>query len=142
MTVADLETLGSGEAEAPPPVDDKGRKITGRSPSRIALDRLRKDKVAVVCATIVFILVLLGIFAPWICKRWASCPTSRPAGRHAQYLQFGLPEAESARRSTPSRGITRSGWRRTRRTTTSPAFSTACAPRSQSPLIATVAHAR
>ncbi len=94
MTIADLETLGSGDADTPPPVDEKGRKITGRSPSRIALDRLRKDKVAVICAAIVFVLVLLGVFAPWICSAMnilVDEPPSRPA---AQYLQFGLPKAE------------------------------------------------
>jgi len=94
MTVADLEVLGSGGPEAPPAVDESGKKITGRSPTRIAFDRLRKDKVAVICAAVVFVLVLLGVFAPLISNLfgvYVDKPPSRPA---AQYLQFGLPREE------------------------------------------------
>ncbi|MET7281281.1 ABC transporter permease [Kribbella sp. NPDC005582] len=36
----------------------------GKSPTRIAMDRLRKDKVAIVCASIVLFFVLVAIFAP------------------------------------------------------------------------------
>ena len=68
MTVADLETLGSGDQPVEAPPDASGKKITGRSPTRIALDRLRRDKLAVVSATIVLFLVLCAIFAPLICK--------------------------------------------------------------------------
>ena len=48
MTVADLETLGPGDEQAEVPRDSSGKKIAGRSPTRIALERLRKDKVAIV----------------------------------------------------------------------------------------------
>jgi peptide/nickel transport system permease protein len=68
MTVADLETLGPGDEQAEVPRDSSGKKITGRSPTRIALERLRKDKVAVVSGAVVLILVLAAIFAPLICK--------------------------------------------------------------------------
>lgn len=68
MTVADLAVLGPGEAPPEVPVDASGKKITGRSPTKIALDRLRKDKLAVVSATLVLILVLAAIFAPLVCK--------------------------------------------------------------------------
>ena len=40
--------------------------VAGRSPTQIALERLRKDKVAVVCAAIVFVLVALALLAPVI----------------------------------------------------------------------------
>jgi len=40
--------------------------VAGRSPTQIAFERLRKDKVAVVCFTIVMLLVLLAILAPVI----------------------------------------------------------------------------
>ena len=53
MTVADLETLGPGDEQAETPRDSSGKKIAGKSPTRIALERLRKDKVAVVCGAIV-----------------------------------------------------------------------------------------
>ncbi len=91
MTVADLAVLGPGDAGPEVPVDESGKKITGRSPTRIALDRLRQDKVAVVSAAIVFVLVLAGIFAPLICKLWgisAFDPPSRPA---TDYLQYTYP---------------------------------------------------
>jgi ABC-type dipeptide/oligopeptide/nickel transport system permease subunit len=42
--------------------------VAGRSPTQIALERLRKDKVAVVCTVIMVILVALAIFAPLITK--------------------------------------------------------------------------
>ena len=58
MTTADLEQL---EHELPPgePVD---KKIAGQSPTRIAFERLRKDKVAVICSVVVLLLVL------WACS--------------------------------------------------------------------------
>jgi ABC-type dipeptide/oligopeptide/nickel transport system permease subunit len=40
--------------------------VAGKSPSRIAMERLRKDKVAVGCAVIVLLLVVLAILAPVI----------------------------------------------------------------------------
>ena len=42
--------------------------VAGRSPTQIALERLRKDKVAVVCGAVVALLVLLALFAPLICN--------------------------------------------------------------------------
>jgi len=63
MTVADLETLGPGDEQVEVPRDSSGKKISGRSPTRIALERLRKDKLALVCGSIVLILVLCAIFA-------------------------------------------------------------------------------
>ncbi len=68
MTIADLEVLGPGDEQVEAPKDASGKKITGRSPTRIALDRLRKDKVAVVSAAFVLLLVLLAVFAPLVCK--------------------------------------------------------------------------
>ncbi|NEA33639.1 ABC transporter permease [Streptomyces sp. SID13031] len=40
----------------------------GKSPTRIALDRLRQDKVAVVCAAVVLFFILIAIFAPVLTK--------------------------------------------------------------------------
>ena len=40
----------------------------GKSPTRIAVDRLRKDKVAVICVCIVLFFVLVAIFAPLLAK--------------------------------------------------------------------------
>jgi peptide/nickel transport system permease protein len=40
----------------------------GKSPTRIAMDRLRKDKVAIICAAIVLFFVLIAVFAPLLAK--------------------------------------------------------------------------
>ncbi|GAA1615540.1 MULTISPECIES: ABC transporter permease [Kribbella] len=40
----------------------------GKSPSRIAFDRLRKDRVAVVCASVVLFFILIAVFAPLLTK--------------------------------------------------------------------------
>lgn len=55
-------------AESPDSVDpadeaDSSKDFTGRSPTRIALRRLRQDRVAMTCAIIVGLLLLLAIFA-------------------------------------------------------------------------------
>lgn len=51
------------EEEAPRPRGKKDKDFHGRSPMQIALGRLRRDPVAVVCGVIVLLLVLAGIFA-------------------------------------------------------------------------------
>ncbi|MFD2081039.1 peptide/nickel transport system permease protein [Actinopolymorpha cephalotaxi] len=52
-----LET-GSSTPVAPPE-----NPVKSKSPTQIALERLRKDKIAIVCAVIVLFFVLLAIFA-------------------------------------------------------------------------------
>ena len=54
------------EEEAPRPRGKKDKDFHGRSPTQIALGRLRRDPVAVVCGVVVLLLVLAGIFAPII----------------------------------------------------------------------------
>ena len=61
-TTADLERLGAN-LEARGGVD---KVIKGKSPTRIALRRLRSDKVAMVSGTAVAVLILLGLLAPVI----------------------------------------------------------------------------
>src|SRR3954451_296990 len=65
-------------AEAPPEQVEapEGKKLAGRSPTQIALERLRKDKLPVVCGTIVLLLVLAAIFAPLITKALNIYPTA------------------------------------------------------------------
>src|SRR5262249_34783069 len=60
-----------GTEEAP-----EGKKLAGRSPTQIALSRLRHDKVAVICGIIVALMVLSAIFAPLICKALNIYPTA------------------------------------------------------------------
>jgi ABC-type dipeptide/oligopeptide/nickel transport system permease subunit len=61
-------TANPGELEAmgESVVQNVSSEITGRSPTRIAFDRLRKDRVAVVCAFIMVVMVVLAILAPVI----------------------------------------------------------------------------
>lgn len=54
------------EEETPRPRGKKDKDFHGRSPMQIAFGRLRRDPVAVLCGTIVLLLVLLGVFAPVI----------------------------------------------------------------------------
>jgi peptide/nickel transport system permease protein len=90
MTVADLETLGAGQPGETPP-EGSAKAIVGKSPTRIALERLRADKVAVICAAIVGILVLLGLFAPLICSLWNIKPDDAPDGHPANWITLGYP---------------------------------------------------
>jgi peptide/nickel transport system permease protein len=54
------------QEEPPPPRGKKDKSFHGRSPMQIALARLRRDPVAVICGVVVLLLVLLGVFAPII----------------------------------------------------------------------------
>jgi peptide/nickel transport system permease protein len=63
------ETLGHLSDE-PPPVDPNSKKaksITGKSPMRIAMGRLARDKIAMVCLSVVIFFALVAILAPAIC---------------------------------------------------------------------------
>jgi ABC-type dipeptide/oligopeptide/nickel transport system permease subunit len=90
MTVRDLETLGAGQPDEIPP-ETSTRAIVGKSPTRIALERLRADRIAVVCAAIVGGLVVLGVFAPLICSLWNIKPGDAPNGHPADYIYLGYP---------------------------------------------------
>ena len=57
------ETLGHLSEEPGRPEGRAKESIAGKSPLRIAFDRLRKDKVAVVCSIVVLFFVLVAIFA-------------------------------------------------------------------------------
>ena len=81
------ETLGH-LSDAPPPVDPNSKKakaITGKSPLRIAMGRLLRDKIAVVCLVVVVFFALVAIFAGPICALFGvSTETVLPS----QYLDF------------------------------------------------------
>jgi ABC-type dipeptide/oligopeptide/nickel transport system permease subunit len=49
--------------EAGPPGEGERKAIAGRSPTRIAIDRLRKDPIAVICFVIILFFSLIAIFA-------------------------------------------------------------------------------
>lgn len=44
----------------------KGKELAGKSPTRIAIGRLRRDPIAVICGVLVLVLVALAILAPFI----------------------------------------------------------------------------
>lgn len=59
------ETLGN-LSDAPPPEDPKSPKakaIAGKSPMRIAMGRLRRDKIAMICLAVVLFFTVIAIFA-------------------------------------------------------------------------------
>jgi peptide/nickel transport system permease protein len=70
--------LPSGADPIPPVTAGPGErvKMRGKSPTAIALTRLRNDKVAVVCAIIFLIFVLIAIFAPLLAKLEGQDPTT------------------------------------------------------------------
>ena len=59
------ETLGhlSDESPTPDPTSKTAKEITGKSPLKIALGRLLRDKLALVCLAVVLFFVFIAIFA-------------------------------------------------------------------------------
>jgi peptide/nickel transport system permease protein len=89
LSATELAEGPVGTEEAP-----EGQKLAGRSPTQIAFERIRKDKTAIVCSIIVFLLVMAAILAPWICKALSIYPTTASAPYNASdVLDFetGLP---------------------------------------------------
>lgn len=70
MSTTEIAGLGPPESEAEPLTEEAGRKVTGKSPTRIAFQRLRHDKVALASGGLVLLLILAGVCAPLICKLW------------------------------------------------------------------------
>ncbi|MCY4727369.1 ABC transporter permease [Nocardioides sp. STR2] len=64
------ETLGSlsDEPEITDPNSAQAKEISGKSPFQIAMARLRRDKIALVCAAVVLFFILVAIFADLIAK--------------------------------------------------------------------------
>src|ERR1700710_1409374 len=89
LSATELAETPLGTEEAP-----EGKKLAGRSPTQIALERLRKDKVAVVCTVIVVLLIMAAILAPLISNLMNIYPTVASAPYQASdVLDFttGLP---------------------------------------------------
>jgi ABC-type dipeptide/oligopeptide/nickel transport system permease subunit len=68
--------LGEVQTQVGSDQEPGGKKLAGRSPTQIALERLRKDRVAVVCSLICFLMVLAAVLAPVICKIMNIYPTA------------------------------------------------------------------
>lgn len=81
-----------GSHEAPPEEVEQGRAIEGRSPGKIAMDRLRRDKIALISGAVVLFFVLVAIFAPLICKLAGVDPYSIYGSiENGSFDEFGFP---------------------------------------------------
>lgn len=70
MTAVDVEALGNEPLEPAHPEGEEAKQIAGKSPTRIALERLRKDKIAVSMGILVIFLILIAVCAPLITTYW------------------------------------------------------------------------
>lgn len=68
LTETELASHSSEEPDAPEPGSPDAKEIAGKSPMQIALGRLLRDKIAVVCAIVVLFFILMATFAPLIAK--------------------------------------------------------------------------
>lgn len=59
---------GSEEPPGEPAGSKRRKELAGKSPTKIAMERLVRDKVAVACTVVLSIIVLAAIFAPQICS--------------------------------------------------------------------------
>jgi ABC-type dipeptide/oligopeptide/nickel transport system permease subunit len=75
---AELARAGAPTDTIAAPAGDHSKKVSTRrkSPTQIALARLRKDKVAVICTGIFVFFVLIAIFAPLLAKLEGQDPTT------------------------------------------------------------------
>src|SRR4249919_2236485 len=85
LSATELAEAPVGAEEAP-----EGQKLAGRSPTQIAFERLRKDKMAIVCSIIVALLILAAALAPWICNALNIYPTAASLPyQPSDVLEFG-----------------------------------------------------
>jgi ABC-type dipeptide/oligopeptide/nickel transport system permease subunit len=70
MAIADLDSINNGPTQPDAEESGGGKPIAGRSPTQIALQRLRSDKLAIVNMTIIVFLVLCAVLAPVITTYW------------------------------------------------------------------------
>ncbi len=87
---AELARTGAPTNAMAAPTDESEKKVSTRrkSPTQIALARLRKDKVAVICGSIFVFFLLVAIFAPLLAKLEGQDPTTL----HQDLIdQYGYP---------------------------------------------------
>jgi ABC-type dipeptide/oligopeptide/nickel transport system permease subunit len=74
--VASVEAdAGSKGVSISPSGNGGGTKLEGKSPLQIAMSRLRQDRVAVTCAVVTGIFILMAIFAPLLAGIEGQSPT-------------------------------------------------------------------
>ena len=83
MTVGDVVASGEVVDEEALELDPAAKKIQGRSPWRLAFERLRRDRAALISLIIICLIVLMAIFAP-LFKSLTGHPPER------QYFDIGL----------------------------------------------------
>lgn len=90
------ETLGSlsQEPEIQDPNSQQAKEISGKSPMRIALGRLARDKIAVVCAVVVVFFIICAVFAGPICSLFGVSLDTPLASERVDGLNQGLPKPE------------------------------------------------
>jgi peptide/nickel transport system permease protein len=90
------ETLGQLNEE-PPSADPKSKKaksITGKSPMRIAMGRLARDKIAMICAIVVLFFIVIAVFAGPICALFNVSTEDVLPSQYLNGLNGGLPKPE------------------------------------------------
>jgi peptide/nickel transport system permease protein len=90
------ETLGSLSDEPQPqdPNSQQAKEISGKSPMRIALGRLARDKIAVVCALVVLFFIICAVFAGPISNLFGVDLVTPLASERVDGLNKGLPKPE------------------------------------------------
>ena len=89
------ETLGSLTDEPQQdPNSQQAKEISGKSPMRIAMGRLARDKIAVVCAVIVLFFIICAVFAGPISSLFGVSLETPLASERVDGLNNGLPKPE------------------------------------------------
>ena len=74
------------------PNSQEAKEIAGKSPLRIALGRLARDKIAVVCALVVLFFIICAVFAGPISKLFGVSLETGLASEYVDGLNKGLPK--------------------------------------------------
>ncbi len=86
------ETLGSLTDETPVDPNTKlAKAIAGRSPMQIALGRLMRDKIAMLCAAVIVFVLCVAVFAPLICKLFGVNTETVFPSQYLDMLGGGMP---------------------------------------------------
>ena len=90
------ETLGSLSTEPghQDPNSQQAKEISGKSPMRIAMGRLARDKIAVVCAVVVLFFIICAVFAGPISSAFGVSLETPLASERVDGLNNGLPKPE------------------------------------------------
>jgi ABC-type dipeptide/oligopeptide/nickel transport system permease subunit len=89
------ETLGSLTDETTiDPNSKASQEIAGKSPMRIALGRLVKDKIAMACAFVILFFIFIGVFAGVISDLFGVNTDTQSPSQYLAVLNGGMPKPE------------------------------------------------